>query len=317
MPYRLEIQSLDNPYAIRDALSDVAQALTAGQLDARVAGKLLYAIQLAASTNRRIDKMEAEAAKHQSNSDDAGCPIQGREATLSGGFRVGSQDADAAVSRLQEFPDLEEKLGLPPDADLDVVVGAVERKADEEVAARRADALPEPPPGVRPGSPAYRVFRDETYQMMRYQINDLRHQLREYQEQKNQKLKAEIELMKKEAMSATPAPERRADTAQLCGATNAKNESGVELRDECNRVRIVRRMRAPEARNNLAQHGAPRSGAECWVECKHLRSAGGAAALNAAKSICRPFRTRPRDAGHCGRLVTGVSYLWRCTACRD
>ena len=73
--------------------------------------------------------------------------------------------------------------------------------------------MPEPPPGIRPGSPAYRLFRDETYQMMRYQINDFRHQLRDYHEQKNQKLKAEIEIMKKEATSATPAPERQADTA--------------------------------------------------------------------------------------------------------
>ena len=62
LPYRLEIQSLDNPYAIRDAISDVAQALAAGQLDARVAGKLLYAFQLASSTNRRIEQIEAAAA---------------------------------------------------------------------------------------------------------------------------------------------------------------------------------------------------------------------------------------------------------------
>ena len=59
VPYRLEIQSLDNLYAIRAALTEIAQALAAGQLDPRVAGKLLYAIQLVAATNRRIEKMEA------------------------------------------------------------------------------------------------------------------------------------------------------------------------------------------------------------------------------------------------------------------
>jgi hypothetical protein len=186
-PYRLEIQSLDNPYAIRTAISDIAQALAAGQLDARVAGKLLYAIQLASATNRRIEKMEAEAAKNQS--------------------QTGND------SRLQEFPDFEEKLGLPPGLDLDVVIDAVVKKADEEVQDRRAQSLPEPPPGVRPGSPAYRLFREETYQMMRLQINDLRHELRDYHEQKRQQLTKEIETMKKEAMSATPAPDRRADTA--------------------------------------------------------------------------------------------------------
>ncbi len=217
-PYRLEIQSLDNPYAIRAAISDIAQALAAGQLDARVAGKLLYAIQLAASTNRRIEQMEAAQLTASKDAvsqlrNDATVP-QVRARSL--GANLGSSsvgNCGDASSRIQEYPDFETQLGLPPDADIDVVTDAVQRKAEEEVQLRRADALPEPPPGIRPGSAAYRVFRDETYQMMRLQINGLRHELRDYHEQKNQKLKAEIELMKKEAMSATPAPGRRADTA--------------------------------------------------------------------------------------------------------
>ena len=32
LPYRLEIQSLDNLYAVRAALTEIAQALAAGQL---------------------------------------------------------------------------------------------------------------------------------------------------------------------------------------------------------------------------------------------------------------------------------------------
>src|SRR5271165_5964516 len=62
LPYRLEIQSLDNLYAVRDALTDVAQALAAGQLEPATAGKLLYAIQQVNATNRRIEQMEAAAA---------------------------------------------------------------------------------------------------------------------------------------------------------------------------------------------------------------------------------------------------------------
>ena len=204
MPYRLEIPALDDLYAVRTAISDIAQALASGQLDPRVAGKLLYAIQLANSTNRRIEKMEAEAAKNQSQSD-AGVP-QVRARLL--GANLGSDD-----SRLQEFPDFEKQLGLPPGADFDTEIAVTEQKAEEDAQDRRALSMPEPPPGIRPGSPAYRLFRDETYQMMRYQINDLRHELRDYHEQKRQKLQAEIEIMKKEATSATPAPDRRADTA--------------------------------------------------------------------------------------------------------
>jgi hypothetical protein len=228
-PYRLEIQSLDNPYAIRAAISDVAQALAAGQLDPRVAGKLLYAFQLASSNNRRIEKMEAEAAK---NGAKEAVPQVGKEAVPQVGKEAVPQVGKEAVpqvrarllganlgpqtddaSRLQEFPDFDETLGLPPGADLDAEVAAAEQKADEEAEIRRAHSLPEPPPGIRPGSPAYRLFREETYQMMRYQINDLRHQLRDYHEQKRQQNQKEIETMKKEAMSATPAPDRRADTA--------------------------------------------------------------------------------------------------------
>ncbi len=35
--------------------------------------------------------------------------------------------------------------------------------------------MPLPPPGVRVGSPAYRVYREEAYQMLRLQVKELRH----------------------------------------------------------------------------------------------------------------------------------------------
>src|SRR5664279_2922486 len=89
MPYRLEIQSLDNPYAIRDAVSEVAQALAAGQLDARVAGKLLYAFQLASSANRRIEKMEATQLESRKNAPD--------------------QPHAADNSRIQEYPEFDKQ----------------------------------------------------------------------------------------------------------------------------------------------------------------------------------------------------------------
>ncbi len=128
-----------------------------------------------------------------------------------GSANLGSPDDDA--SRLQELPDFEEQLGLPPGADLDAEVAAAEQKADEEVEMRQAFSVPTPPPGVHPGSAAYRLFHEEAYQILRRQLQQTQHQLREYNEQKSQKLKAEIELIKKEATSATPAPNRRADSA--------------------------------------------------------------------------------------------------------
>ena len=202
-PYRLEIQSLDNPYAIRAALTDIAQALAAGQLDPRTAGKLLYAIQLVNATNRRIEKMEAEAAKEAKEE-----VPQVRAPLL--GANLGSHDDS---SRILECPDFEEKLGLPPGLDIDVVVDAVQQKAEEEAKLRRAESLPEPPPGVRVGSPAYRVYREEAYQIMRLQLQDMRYQLRDYNQQKRQQLLKDFDMTKKEVVSAPPTPGRQADTA--------------------------------------------------------------------------------------------------------
>jgi hypothetical protein len=182
-PYRLEIQSLDNLYAVRAALTDIAQALAAGQLDARTAGKLLYAIQQVSATNRRIEQMEAAAAAKESTCDND--------------------------SRVQEYPEFEKQFGLPPGADLDAETDAILRKADEQAELRQAESFPTPPPGVRPGSVAYRVFREEAYQILRLQLRETQHQLRDYNQQKRQ----QFEKMKKEMMSATPAPEHLADSA--------------------------------------------------------------------------------------------------------
>jgi hypothetical protein len=188
LPYRLEIHSLDNLYAVRAALTDIAQALAAAQLEPRTAGKLLYAIQQVTATNRRIEQMEAAQLEKSKDAQDQ--PL-------------------ADDPRIQEYPEFEEKFGLPPGADLDAETDAVLQKANQEAELRQSESLPTPPPGVRPGSAADRLFREEAYQMLRLQLRETQHQLRDYNEQKRQ----QFENMKKEVMSATPAPERRADSA--------------------------------------------------------------------------------------------------------
>jgi hypothetical protein len=189
LPYRLEIQSLDNLYAVRAALTDIAQALAAGQLDPRTAGKLLYAIQQVSATNRRIEQMEAAQLEQSKDAQDQ---------------LLVNDD-----SRIQECPEFEKKFGLPPGADLDAETDAVLQKADEEAELRQSESLPTPPPGVRVGSPAYRLFREKAYQMLRLQLKATQHQLRDYNEQKRQ----QFEKIKKEMMSETPAPQRLADSA--------------------------------------------------------------------------------------------------------
>lgn len=193
LPYRLDIQSLDNPYAIRAALTEIAQALAAGQLEARVAGKLLYAIQQVSAVNRRIEQMEAAQLKEEQEAED-----QASTAC--------SQRSPRDASRIQEYPGFDKEFELPPGADLDAETEAVLRKADQQAELRHAESMPQPPPGVRPGSVAHRVYREEAYQMLRLEVNQLRRDLRDYHAQQR-------EPLKKEVMAAFPAPERRADTA--------------------------------------------------------------------------------------------------------
>jgi hypothetical protein len=183
VPYRLEIPALDNIYAVRAALTEIAQALGSGQLDARTAGKLLYAIQQVSAANRRIEQMEAVP--------------QVREANL------GSPDND---SRLHEYPEFENEFDLRPGADVDAETEVVLRKADQEAELRQSYSMPPPPPGMRVGSPAYRVYREESYQMLRMQVKELQHDLRDYHEQKRQQHKKEI-------MAQFPELQRRADSA--------------------------------------------------------------------------------------------------------
>ena len=187
VPHRLEIPALDSPYAVRNAISEIAQALAAGQLEPLAAGKLLYAVQLAAANNRRIQQLEAAQLESSQN----------------------AQDQPDHGSRVQEYPDFDKHFGLAPGTDLDAEIAVVEQKANDEVHLRQRDALPTPPPGVRPGSPAYHLFREEGYQILRLQVDEMRHQLRDYNEQKRQ----QIEQMKKEVASTTPAPRRRSDSA--------------------------------------------------------------------------------------------------------
>ena len=210
VPYRLDIPSLDNLYAIRNAITEVVQAVGSGQLDPRAAGKMLYGIQQVTSVNRRIEKMEAAQLEKMKDAEDA--VPQVRAPLL--GTNLGSHPDDN--SRVHEYPGFENEFGLNPGADLDAETAFVLRKADADAELRQADPMPTPPLGLRPGSAAYRVYREEAYQGMQMQLNSMRAQLREYNEMKRQQVEKQIkeaEEYKKGVASAAPAPDRRTGAA--------------------------------------------------------------------------------------------------------
>ena len=63
-PYQLILPPLENLGSMRVALSEIVQALAAGQLDHRSAGLMLYAIQQAATVSLRLAQMEAALRRY-------------------------------------------------------------------------------------------------------------------------------------------------------------------------------------------------------------------------------------------------------------
>jgi hypothetical protein len=177
VPYQLDIQSLDNPYAVRTAITEIAQALAAGQLDHAVAGKILYAIQQASSQNKLIAQIEASQAQEKEQ----------------------EQGPKPVVSRPTEDPDFARRFDIPPGSDIDTETEVVLKQAQKEVEFRKDQYLPPIPPGVRAGSAQYQLYRDQAIEELRTRIDVLQSHLREYWAIKKQM----ADELRKEALSAT------------------------------------------------------------------------------------------------------------------
>jgi hypothetical protein len=205
VPYRLDIPLLDSPAAVRLAITEIVQAMGTGQLDHRTGGKMLYGIQMANSFNRRAAQAAAEAQAEA----EAGCPVQASGSELERGF---SPTGD--LLRVEEYSQFEQEFGLKPGADVDAEIDRTLRKADEEIELRQANnPMPAPPPGVRLGSPQYRIYREEVYQALNMELNSLKRELRDYHEMKRKESEKRIAEVKKEALSAAPPPKPLATSA--------------------------------------------------------------------------------------------------------
>ena len=121
--------------------------------------------------------------------------------------RAGQSSTD--LVRVQAYPGFEQEFGLEPGADLDAETAQTLQEAEEEAEILHAEAPPPPPPGVRPGSAQYRVYREEVYQSLNIRINRMKHDLRDYYEQKRK----ENEKLAKEAMGVTLPPKPLATSA--------------------------------------------------------------------------------------------------------
>jgi hypothetical protein len=247
----MDLPALEDLAAVQAALSEIVQALGSGQLDHRAAGKMLYAIQQTTSVIKVRAKLEAQievARAAQTAQPRAAQTAQPRAVKLSlpnasyqgaasaappavetttgfspcvGGPQLpavgncGDQSHTPAgnLSRVQAYPGFEQEFGLKAGEDIDTEIHWTLSKADEEAELRHAEAPPPPPPGIRFGSVQHRLYREENYQGLNMQINRMKHELREYHEQKRKENEKKIEALKKEMMSAAPPPKPVATSA--------------------------------------------------------------------------------------------------------
>ena len=98
LSYQLVLPPLDDMNAVQSALTHVAAALTAGLLERRRAGQLLYALQQAANNLRFLAR--AQAPSKATLAPDANQPEAGRQRVV------------------KEYPEFEAEFGLPPGLDL-------------------------------------------------------------------------------------------------------------------------------------------------------------------------------------------------------
>jgi len=214
VPYRLDLPPLEDLAAVQVALSEIVQALGSGQLDHRAAGKMLYAIQQTTSVIKFRVKFEAAqlatAQQSAANLSSASVSYQGAASAAPPALEntSGFSPCDAP-SRVQAYPGFEQEFGLHPGDDVDAEIDLALREADQEAERRAGDAPPAPPPGMRLGSAQYQVYREEVYQGLNMRINRMKHELRDYHEQKRK----ENEKLAKEARGVTLPPQPLATSA--------------------------------------------------------------------------------------------------------
>ena len=210
VPYRMDLPALEDLAAVQAALSEIVQALGSGQLDHRAAGKMLYAIQQTTSVIKVRAKLEAQIETARAAQAQA---LGGPQLPAVGNCGDQSNAPTRDVPRVQAYPGFEQEFGLKAGEDIDAEIHWTLSKADEEAELRHAEAPPPPPPGIRFGSVQHRLYREENYQGLNMQINRMKHELREYHEQKRKENEKKIEALKKEMLSAAPPPQPVATSA--------------------------------------------------------------------------------------------------------
>jgi hypothetical protein len=134
-PYQFVLPSLDDMHAVQAALTHVAVAMTAGLLERRSAGLLLYALQQAAGNLRFLAQMQTQVQIAVAAEADAP-PL-----SPSLGDRGGPSQPQRVV---EEYPEFEAEFGLPPGLDLTLLPQVAFPPPEKAGNAWVAQATPQP-----------------------------------------------------------------------------------------------------------------------------------------------------------------------------
>ena len=137
LPCRLHLPALDNLRALQVAVNEVLDALAEGQIDPKTAGSMFYGIQQATTLVRSIQEIE-----HWVEDDD-----------------------DDEDNRVQEFPQFEQKFGVPSGIDLESDPDLALQQAEENPDAPAAAPLAPPPAPPRERPVAHKPAAGEKHEL--------------------------------------------------------------------------------------------------------------------------------------------------------
>ena len=144
--YYLVLPPLEDLHAVQAALTHVTAALTAGLLEQRRAGLLLYALQQASSNLRFLARTQTQAeaqpqADSHSQSQSNVAPEAGQPAAAS--------EAGESPRVVEAYPEFEAEFGLPPGLDLAIPPQVAFPPSEKATAWATAQATPQARPLTR------------------------------------------------------------------------------------------------------------------------------------------------------------------------
>ena len=234
-PYHLVLPPLEDMNSVQAALTHVTAALTAGLLERRHAGLLLYALQQASSNLRFLARTQTQAA---ANASTTGAP----PFSPVSGERVGEQPQRA----VKEYPEFEAEFGLPSGLDLTIPPQVAFPPPQQATAWATAQTTPQARPRVYWTKEDIELeeleqrrssLSEESYNQQSRKVHDKIHNKVVVQMRKEREAEWEAEAARRNAKEEEKAQRWRSmDAAQqrafMEGVMTGREEEAAERREQ-------------------------------------------------------------------------------------